>query len=50
VPLDFYHRTPEVTALMIEIRRDQYMIEPGGAPTPGLESVAAALTRLVETV
>jgi hypothetical protein len=35
---------------MIEIRRDLYMVEPGGAPTAGLEAVAAALARLVDAV
>jgi N-formylglutamate deformylase len=48
VPLEYYRRSREVTALMIEIRRDQYMIEPGGPPTAGLGEVAAALTRLVD--
>ncbi|WP_211192964.1 N-formylglutamate amidohydrolase [Actinoplanes sp. TBRC 11911] len=48
VPLAHYRRSPEVTALMIEIRRDQYMIEPAGAPTAGLDVVAAALAHLVD--
>jgi N-formylglutamate amidohydrolase len=48
VPLTHYRRSPQVTALMIEIRRDQYMPEPGGAPTPGLDSVADALADLAE--
>jgi N-formylglutamate amidohydrolase len=50
VPLEHYRRSPEVTALMIEIRRDQYMTEPGGPPTSGLDTVAAALTRLVDSI
>lgn len=50
VPLKHYHRDPGVTALMIEIRRDQYMSEPGGPPAAGLDSVARALATLVDTV
>ena len=48
VPLGFYRRSREVTAVMIEIRRDQYMTEPGGPPAAGLERVAAALARLID--
>jgi N-formylglutamate amidohydrolase len=48
VPLAHYHRDPAVTALMIEIRRDTYMIEPGGPPTAGLAVMAAALAALVD--
>ncbi|MCZ4119129.1 N-formylglutamate amidohydrolase [Streptomyces sp. H39-S7] len=50
VPLKHYARTTVVSALMIEIRRDVYMTEPGGAPTDGLEVVAGALTALVDAV
>ncbi|GIE78394.1 hypothetical protein Aph02nite_43440 [Actinoplanes philippinensis] len=50
VPLDHYHRNPGVRALMIEIRRDQYMTEPGGPPTSGLSRLAHALATLVDTV
>jgi N-formylglutamate amidohydrolase len=50
VPLKHYGREPAVTAIMIEIRRDLYMMEPGGAPAAGLEPLAAALARLVDTV
>lgn len=50
VPLKHYGRTPEVSALMIEIRRDLYMTEPGGAPTEGLSAVVRALAALVGAV
>jgi N-formylglutamate amidohydrolase len=50
VPLRFYERDPKVTALMVEIRRDTYMSEPGGPVGPGLTRVASALTALVDAV
>jgi N-formylglutamate amidohydrolase len=50
VPLKHYGRTGAVAALMLEIRRDVYTTEPGGAPTLGLDHVVAALARLVEAV
>ncbi|TXS48136.1 N-formylglutamate amidohydrolase [Streptomyces sp. t39] len=48
VPLKHYGKDPRVAALMIEIRRDVYMSEPGGAPGPGLGALADALARLVD--
>lgn len=48
VPLRHYGKDPRVTALMVEIRRDLYMDEPGGAATPGLDALAGALAGLVE--
>jgi N-formylglutamate amidohydrolase len=50
VPLEHYGRTGDVTALMIEIRRDVYMTEPGGTPHSGLDAVAGALTGLVDAL
>lgn len=35
---------------MVEIRRDAYMAEPGGAPTAGLERVAGGVAGLVNRV
>jgi N-formylglutamate amidohydrolase len=50
VPLQYYGSDPRVTALMIEIRRDVYMREPGGPAGPGLKRPADALARLVDAV
>ncbi|MFI1761027.1 N-formylglutamate amidohydrolase [Streptomyces sp. NPDC020800] len=50
VPLEYYGRDRRVSALMVEIRRDTYMTEPGGPAGPGLERLAAALTDLVDAV
>jgi len=50
VPLDFHGTDPRVSSLMIEIRRDGYMTEPGGPPHAGLPRLAAALTRLIDSI
>ncbi|MGW9024183.1 N-formylglutamate amidohydrolase [Streptomyces sp. NPDC055722] len=50
VPLEFYGTQSQVTALMVEIRRDTYMTEPGGATGPGLVPLASALAALVDAV
>ncbi|MCX3288966.1 N-formylglutamate amidohydrolase [Streptomyces sp. NEAU-H22] len=50
VPLEFYGKRPEVSALMVEVRRDTYMAEPGGPAGPGLERLGGALARLVDAV
>lgn len=48
VPLEYYGRDRRVSALMVEIRRDTYMTEPGGPAGPGLERLAGALAALVD--
>ncbi|MFJ3582118.1 N-formylglutamate amidohydrolase [Streptomyces sp. NPDC090127] len=48
VPLAHHGRDPRVSALMIEIRRDVYMSEPGGPAGPGLDALGAALAALVD--
>ncbi|WP_405893050.1 N-formylglutamate amidohydrolase [Streptomyces sp. NBC_00104] len=50
VPLKYYGHDPRVTALMIEIRRDVYMTEPGGSAGQGVDPLADALGRLVDVV
>lgn len=50
VPLEFHGRDPRVSALMVEIRRDTYMTEPGGPAGPGIHALARALAALVDAV
>jgi N-formylglutamate amidohydrolase len=47
VPLKHFGHDRNVSAIMIEIRRDTYMDEPGGPPHDGLETVAGALADLI---
>jgi N-formylglutamate deformylase len=48
VPLRHYGSSREVSALMIEIRRDTYLTEPAGPRTAGFAALARALTELIE--
>lgn len=48
VPLKHYRRQPAVTALMVEIRRDTYMEEPGGPTTEGIDRLVCALAELID--
>ncbi|MGW7665788.1 N-formylglutamate amidohydrolase [Streptomyces sp. NPDC054775] len=50
VPLHHYGADPRVAALMVEIRRDTYMTEPGGAAGPGVTRLASALAAVVGAV
>jgi len=50
VPLEFHRKDARVAALMVEIRRDTYMTEPGGPAGPGLDRLASALAALVTAV
>jgi hypothetical protein len=50
VPLTHYGRDSRVAALMVEIRRDVYMSEPGGPVTDGLPVVVAALATLIASL
>lgn len=48
VPLKHHRATPQVTSLMIEVRRDLYMSEPGGPAGLGLAALGTALAELVD--
>ncbi len=48
VPLRHYRRQPAVTGLMVELRRDTYLVEPAGPTTGGLARVVTGLAALVD--
>lgn len=50
IPMRHHQIQPAVTSLMVEIRRDLYMTEPGGAPHSGIEAVITALTTLLDLI
>nr|WP_040744432.1 N-formylglutamate amidohydrolase [Nocardia transvalensis] len=50
VPLRYYRFAPEVLSLMIEIRRDRYMTEPGGSPHSGLSAITKSLNALIDGI
>ncbi|MFJ9813091.1 N-formylglutamate amidohydrolase [Streptomyces sp. NPDC101158] len=50
VPLAHYERDARVSALMVELRRDLYMTEPGGPAGPGARALGVALAALVDAV
>ncbi|MFD0367470.1 N-formylglutamate amidohydrolase [Streptomyces sp. NPDC127114] len=50
VPLAHHGRDPRVGALMVEIRRDRYMTEPGGPAGAGARALGVALAALVDAV
>lgn len=50
VPLKHYGRAHAVQSIMIEIRRDTYLSEPGGPPHDGLDRIADALAGLVTRI
>lgn len=47
VPIKHYRRDARVAAVMVEIRRDTYLVEPAGPPTDGLASVSRALATMI---
>jgi N-formylglutamate amidohydrolase len=48
VPLRHYGSRREVSALMVEIRRDTYLLEPTGPRTAGFAALTGALTALID--
>jgi N-formylglutamate deformylase len=47
VPLAHYGVARDVSSIMIEIRRDTYMSEPGGPAHDGIDGIVGALTALI---
>ncbi|MEV6398863.1 N-formylglutamate amidohydrolase [Streptomyces sp. NPDC051907] len=50
VPLRYYGHDSRVSALMVEIRRDVYMREPGGPADRGIDALADAWAALIAAV
>jgi N-formylglutamate amidohydrolase len=51
VPLRHYEsKDSRVTAIMVEIRRDTYMVEPRGPSTEGVASMGARLAALIDAI
>jgi len=48
VPLKHLDRTAEVSSIMVEIRRDQYQVEPGGPPNEDWRDVVHTLAAFLE--
>ena len=47
VPLHHYGQDDRVHSLMLEIRRDVHLDEPGGRPVPGMDDVTSALAQFL---
>jgi N-formylglutamate deformylase len=50
VPLKHYQVDDRVSGIMVELRRDLYMSEPGGPSTDGLTAVARCLAAFVDAI
>jgi N-formylglutamate deformylase len=50
VPPKHYRRRRTVAAVLVEIRRDTYLTEPGGRPTAGINGLVEALRRLIDNL
>jgi N-formylglutamate deformylase len=50
VPMRHHGTQRAVSSLMVEIRRDLYLTEPGGPPTAGIEPVISALANLLDAI
>jgi N-formylglutamate amidohydrolase len=48
VPLPHHRHELRVSSIMVEIRRDTYLVEPDGPPTSGLDDAARGLAELVD--
>lgn len=50
VPLAHYGKNDAVVSIMVEVRRDLYMEEPGGEATIGWDDVVAGLAKLITAI